>query len=237
MRQILDEVIARLQQVRELDGLESLILELRDHFGVSHIVYHSVNSTGQQYAVLTYDQAWVDRYIANDYARIDPVVLGCYARFHPVDWKELDWSGRATRAFLREALEHGVGNQGFSVPIRGPSGQFALFTINDRCSDDEWARFTGDHLREVILIAHFINQKALELERGTDALSLRALSPREADALTLLAMGYSRARAAESLAISEHTLRAYVESARSKLGAANTTHAVACAIARGLVVV
>ena len=55
--------------------------------------------------------------------------------------------------------------------------------------------------------------------------------------MTLLAIGYSRAQAADTLSISEHTLRVYVESARFKLGALNTTHAVARAISRGLVVV
>lgn len=39
------------------------------------------------------------------------------------------------------------------------------------------------------------------------------------------------------LSLSEHTLRAYIESARSKLGAANTTHAVARALTDGLIVV
>jgi DNA-binding CsgD family transcriptional regulator len=57
------------------------------------------------------------------------------------------------------------------------------------------------------------------------------------DALTLLALGHSRAQAANALSISEHTLRAYIESARLKLGAANTTHAVARAISRGLIIV
>ena len=55
--------------------------------------------------------------------------------------------------------------------------------------------------------------------------------------MTLLAIGYSRAQVAETLAISEHTLRVYIESARFKLGAANTTHAVARALSRGLIVV
>ena len=39
------------------------------------------------------------------------------------------------------------------------------------------------------------------------------------------------------LEISEHTLRAYIESARFKLGALNTTNAVAHALAEGLIVV
>ena len=52
--------------------------------------------------------------------------------------------------------------------------------------------------------------------------------------MTLLALGYSRAQVADSLSISEHTLRAYIESARSKLGAQNTT---TCNRDRGLTVV
>lgn len=55
--------------------------------------------------------------------------------------------------------------------------------------------------------------------------------------MTMLAIGLSRAQAADKLSISEHTLRVYVESARFKLGALNTTHAVARALSRGLIVV
>ena len=55
--------------------------------------------------------------------------------------------------------------------------------------------------------------------------------------MTLLAIGYSRAQVAEQLSISEHTLRVYIESARFKLGASNTTHAVARGLTLGLLVV
>lgn len=65
----------------------------------------------------------------------------------------------------------------------------------------------------------------------------KALSPREVDAVTLLAIGYNRAQVAQTLTISEHTVQVYVESARFKLGAMNSTHAVARAISRGLIVV
>jgi DNA-binding CsgD family transcriptional regulator len=226
-----------MHQATTLDGLQSLVTGLQSLYEVEHLVYHSVTSTGQQYAALTYQPEWVDRYLAQDYARIDPVVLGCFQRFHPVDWKRLDWSGKPARSFLNEALEAGIGNQGVSVPIRGPGGQFALFTVNHRCTDAEWTAFTAEHVQNLILIAHYLNQKALEIERGTDRTQAHQLSPREADCLTLLALGLSRGQAAEHLSISEHTLRVYIESARFKLGAANTTHAVALALSRGLIVV
>lgn len=149
----------------------------------------------------------------------------------------MDWSSKPARTFQADAIAHGVGNQGFSVPIRGPVGQFALFTASHNCSDDDWARFTEANRRDLILIAHEFNQKALELEPGRNHEQSRGLSPREIDAMTLVAMGYSRAQIAETLSISEHTLRVYIESARTKLGALNTTHAVARALSRGLIVV
>ena len=233
----LERFIGELQQATTLDDLQAVVFGLRDHLQIDHLVYHSVNSTGHQYAVLTYSPEWVGRYIDQDYARVDPVVLGCFRRFHPVDWKRLDWSGRATRIFLGEAHDSGVGNQGYSVPIRGPNGQFALFSVSDRAKDGAWEKFTQNRVSDLILVAHFINQKALEIERGTDFRLVKNLSPREIDVMTMLAIGLNRAQAAESLDISEHTLRAYVETARLKLGASNTTHAVARAVAGGFVLI
>ncbi|NNF24553.1 MAG: LuxR family transcriptional regulator [Rhodobacteraceae bacterium] len=233
----LEPSIERIHRAETLEDLNGEILALREAFEVEHLVYHSVNSTGEQYAALTYSDEWVDQYLTEDYARIDPVVQGCYRRFHPVDWKNLNWSGKAAREFMGRAQDAGVGNQGFSVPIRGPSGQFALFTVSHQCNDDEWAKYTETRTRDLILMSHFVNQKALEIERGTDITSLQSLSPREKDTLTMLAVGYSRAQAAESLSISEHTLRVYIESARFKLGAMNTTHALARALSMGLLVV
>lgn len=169
--------------------------------------------------------------------RIDPVILGGIRGFHPVDWKRLDWSSKAAKQFQADAIAHGVGNQGMSIPIRGPHGQFALFTASHNCSDDHWADFIEEGRPDLILLAHFFNKRALELEPYSLPNSIPQLSPREQEALTLLALGYSRAQIAQTLSISEHTLRVYVESARFKLGAPNTTHAVAVAIAQGLIVV
>ncbi|WP_343080946.1 LuxR family transcriptional regulator [Ostreiculturibacter nitratireducens] len=237
MRKRLEPVIEALQRTTTLEDLQATILALRDRFGVDHLVYYSAMPSDRPYAALTYPSRWVERYVEQRYARIDPVVQGCFGRFSAVDWKHLDWSARKVRAFLAEALEEGIGNQGLSVPIRGPNGKFALFTLSHRSPDALWESYTRQHIDDVILVAHFVSQKALEIESGPDPLPATALSPREVDVLTLLATGHSRAHAAESLGISEHTLRVYIESARRKLGAANTTHAVACALTRGLLVV
>ena len=234
---ILETFSDELGSIESFDRLNEAIVGLRDILETEHVIYHWVNSTGEHCAALTYSEQWTARYLAQDYARIDPVVQACLRRFDPVDWKRLDWSGRGTRVFMDEAVDAGVGKQGYSIPIRGPSGQFALFTVSSRDDDATWDRFIEARTRELILISHYIHQKALELERGSDHSKVVSLSPRETDALTLLALGRSRAQAAESLSISEHTLRVYIEGARLKLSAMNTTHAVARALNQGLLIV
>ncbi len=233
----LDHILEELDATGTLEGIENVIVKLRDAYSIDHMIYHWVDSAGEQYGCGTYSDEWRDHYIAQNYIRTDPVIIGCFQRFHPVDWKRLDWSGKPARKFLGDALRHGVGNQGYSIPIRGPNGQFALFTANHSCDDSAWADFTEANSRELILIAHYFNRKALEFEPDRKGEQSRALSPREIDAMTLLAMGYSRAQVADTLSISEHTLRVYIESARFKLGAHNTTHAVARALSRGLIIV
>ena len=230
-------ILEALEQASDLAELQALSERMRDYFGVDHLVYHWVSGTGEQYGCGTYDPAWVARYLEKDYLRIDPVVQSCYQRFHPVDWKQLNWSGKPARDFQRDAIEHGVGNQGFTVPVRGPSGQFAIFTVSHSCDDCTWHAFIENNRRELILAAHYFNQKALEFEPDRAPDASMQLSPREVDAMTFLAMGYSRAQVADTLSISEHTLRVYIESARHKLGAANTTHAVARSLQQGLIIV
>jgi DNA-binding CsgD family transcriptional regulator len=233
----LEGFLDTLHSANALEDLQACTEDLRNRLKVAHIVYHWVNAVGERFGAGTYSQDWVDRYLEMDYLRMDPVIFGCLKRFHPTDWKELDWTPKAAKAFLKEAIQYGVGNQGYTVPIRGPKGQFALFTISDRCDDASWASFRSQNTQNLILIAHAFNARALALEANPDDSSPTNLSPRELGAMTCLAKGMNRAQAASEMDISEHTLRVYIESARHKLGALNTTHAVARALSNGLIIV
>lgn len=231
----LESVIEGMKSTHSRESLQALIEDVRRVYGVDHVVYHAVNLGGSPYAALTYDNEWVDHYHENNLARVDPVVQTAWRRFHPLDWKRLDWSAPAARELFRDAKDHGVGNQGYSLPIRGPDGQFALFTINQTASDGQWETFVGESARDLLLISHYFHQKVLEVEKVTEKTPGRDLSPRERDALHLLAVGLGRGQVADRLKISEHTLRVYIDSARFKLGALNTTHAVAVALTTGII--
>ena len=117
-----DPTLGRLDNASQLADVQSVIEEFRDAFSVDHMVYHWVNSKCGRLRVGRYSGAWLSRYIQQSYIRIDSVILGCFQRFDPVDWKDLDWSNKAARAFQADALDHEVGRQGLSIPIRGPKG-------------------------------------------------------------------------------------------------------------------
>jgi DNA-binding CsgD family transcriptional regulator len=225
-----------LQTTKSIEELQVWTHEFRDYLGVAHILYHTANLKGEQFGAFTYPIEWIRRYVERDYKSIDPVVLGAVRRFHPMDWKTLDWSNPQAREFLREARKAGVGNQGWSVPIWGPHGEFALFAVNHNCSDEDWADYTRAKAKEILLVAHLVHQQATRIVNNETGPPTAELSPREREALAHLSIGESRAAVADKLNISENTLRAYIDSARHKLGAANVTHAVALALARGLIV-
>jgi DNA-binding NarL/FixJ family response regulator len=61
------------------------------------------------------------------------------------------------------------------------------------------------------------------------------LTPREREALELLAQGLSNRQIAERLGISEHTAKFHVASVSGKLGASSRTEAVSRGVRRGLI--
>jgi DNA-binding CsgD family transcriptional regulator len=231
----LEALLERLQTTSSIDELQIWSHEVRDHFGVAHVFYHTATLKREQVGAFTYSRDWARRYLEKNYAGIDPVLQGAMRRFHPMDWKTLDWSSPAARAFMRDAMEHGLGNQGWTVPIWGPQGEFAVFCLNHDGTDADWAEFTGRSAKDILVVSHLMHEQALRIINRETAQPSADLSPREREALTHLSVGHSRAAVADLLQISENTLRAYIDSARHKLGALNVTHAVALALAKGII--
>lgn len=235
-REELEPILERLQTTSSIEDLRVWAHELRDGLRVAHVIYHTANLKGEQVGAFTYDVNWVRHYIAKDYRTIDPVVLAGIRRFHPMDWKTLDWSSAAARQMMREAMAAGLGNQGWSVPIWGPSGEFAMFSINHHATDETWAAYTRANAKDLLLVSHLVHQQAKRIINNEVTPPTADLSPREREVLARLSFGESRSKVADALQISENTLRAYIDSARHKLGAMNVTHAVAIATARGIIV-
>ena len=232
------ELLDSVEAATSLEVLRNGISQqISQHFDADHIVHVSVLRSSSEYTLGTYPSEWIKRYLDQGYFSVDPVFRSCRNCFHPIDWRRLDWSHLSVRKFLADAQAHGLGNQGISIPMRGPHGQFGVFSVNRSCSDETWHEFTSQRTRDLILTAHAFNERVLQLQPDLALQTLPHLGRREIDVLALLARGCGRAEAAAKLGISESTLRTYVETARGKLSAANTTQAVAIAASRGLIVV
>jgi DNA-binding CsgD family transcriptional regulator len=184
---------------------------------------------------MSYSRDWITRYLEAQFEEVDPVLRGASASFEPVDWAELDWRGQERQGFREESKAFGIGEQGYTVPVRGPSGQYAIFTINKSCGRDSWQKLLKEHRTDFMLLAHFTHQRVLKLAGLEEAAPTRALSARERDAMRLIASGLSRGQAAEKLGISENTFRVYIDSARHKLCALNVPHAIALAAHKGII--
>lgn len=258
MTEKIERLLATFPGVGSIENLGDVIDAIRNIYDLDHVIYYAV-SLGRSHmlasrsgagllsrqsgfwrreaaslAALTYPGEWVTRYQEAGYARIDPTIESAMQSFMPVDWHAIAWDTPKKRTFLREAIECGIGNQGYTIPIRGPDGQFAAFTLNKSCTDDTWARYIGEYARDFMLIAHFFHQRVLEIEKLFGMPSAPSLSTRERDVLALIAQGRSRGQIADDLSISENTLRVYLDSARHKLAALNIPHAVAIATSRGI---
>ena len=234
MQSRLATAIEILDGATDRESFANAVLNLRDELEVEHVVYHAVNHPSREFAIASYSEEWQTHYEEASLTRVDPVVRGCLQNYGPVHWGALDWSGRKAQRMLTDAADSGVGSCGLSIPLRGPDGQFAVFSLSHGRDAAAWDRQVSDLLMDAILISHHVNQKALDLTETRTAAPNGELSPRESDALTLLAVGMNRGQAADSLGISEHTLRVYIENARMKIGATNTVHAVARAMSLGL---
>src|SRR5216683_1239176 len=125
--------------------MEMTIVKLRDLLNVDHVVYHSsklgASPSADPYIRLTYPAAWIKRYLQMGYIDVDPVVREGFLRILPFDWSELKIESDAEWAFLGDALAHGVGPRGLSIPVQSKHGHRALFSISSSRSEEEWTNF------------------------------------------------------------------------------------------------
>ena len=194
-------------------------------------------SLAEPVIVSTYSTEWVNRYLTNGYAAIDPVVQTGLNSVIPFSWgtrAQNSTLGKESQRLMNEATVFGI-KHGFTVPIHGARGELAALSI--AIPDKE-----GEALARIDAYCHRIHLMALHFHAhmGDRILSEGAprrvrLSPREVECLLWTSQGKTNWEIAGILAISENTVREYIKSACRKLGVFNKNHAVVKAIMLGLV--
>jgi DNA-binding CsgD family transcriptional regulator len=237
-----DIFFAAIEDVKKIENLKEgrLILEqLKDKYNLENLVYHSQRSPGPEnnspFLILTYPQSWIEHYIENNYFAIDPVVRQGFSSALPLDWEQFERTELPyCKKIFGEAAEANLGKRGMSFPIQSPGGGTALVSITSNAGKTEWKQDKEMIARDFQLLAHYLHQKFNSLLGIGNEKNIH-LSPREIECLQWSAEGKTISDIAIILNLSDRTVRLYLDTARHKLNCLNKTHAVAKAIALGMI--
>jgi LuxR family transcriptional regulator, quorum-sensing system regulator CinR len=224
--------------VENTPQIDIVVNKLRDLLHVDHVVYHSsklgVSPSDPQkgpYIRLTYPASWIVRYLQMGYADVDPVLREAFRRTIPFEWSELSLESEAEASFLADAAAHGVGPQGFSIPVVSKRGHRGHFGVSSSVPEQQWSTLLRTTRSALIEIANRLHRRVIAEVFGEDG---PRLTTRELECLRWVASGKSTAEIAAILKISPHTAREYLKSVHHKLDCVTSAQAVSKAIQLGL---
>jgi len=235
----LESVIVAIERAADIASLTAMLGEWRDSSGLAHLAYHAfhvpISLRPNPVLMATYDSAWLRRYLDEDYFRIDPIVIASSKGFLPIDWMTIDRDTSVAKQFFDEAEAHGVCRHGLTLPLRGPRGERALFTINSNESDHYWHRRRYSYMQEFHVVAYYLHDRAMQLAGMRADYATRPLSRRERQCVQGLANGHTPQQIGSCLNVSPSAVHLYLGAARRKLNCARIDQAVAKAICFELV--
>ncbi|MEL7462915.1 MAG: autoinducer binding domain-containing protein [Pseudomonadota bacterium] len=221
------------------DTVQASIPRIVDLFEVGYVTLHLFragrDAQNKPYVRTNYPDAWISRYLLNDYVRIDPVLQMAETTTAPFCWSKIGLRPESLN-MMEQAAEYGVGPTGFSLVHVDAIGRRSVLSFNaaETRGGETWEPFleeNSDHLAELSAELH---RMAVAEISGGDA-EAPQLSPRERECLRWTAAGKAHTDIAIILNLSEHTVRSYLKDARIKLDSATLAQAVSKASALGLI--
>ena len=218
--------------------LEETLKTIAADIGVCHISYLRLSpdksaDASLLAAIVTYSVRWQHRYFEKQYVLIDPVMAKGSKAVLPFDWEELVSDDPVVQAFFMDALSYGVGRNGISIPVRNRRGAFAVVSFSSNHSRQEWEEFKTSNMVKLQLISVLVDSAAsVNLKLVIPPVKL---SKREEQCLIWAARGKTYQDISDILNISFGSVKSYLDTARHKLNCINLTHAVAVAIATGVI--
>lgn len=230
---------AAFASIKDANDVSFAIDVLRKNYDIAHVTYHHAQTVPGKTAAdapfvrTTYPYAWVSRYLLKGYVSIDPIVREGMLRTLPFRWDEVEVGPECFELFA-DFQKHGLGAEGYSIPIFDKTGRRALVSLNARSEFPGWSDYVYRHQQDWAELAYLLHQKAI-FELYGEKNPAPHLSPRELETLYWIGQGKEAKDIAVILAISEHTVRTYMRSSRFKLDCANVAQAVAKAIGLRLI--
>lgn len=220
------------------EDLVAIMKEIASEAGLSHIshLHFATNKSSDATlfaGVSTYCREWQRQYFQKQYLFIDPVVKCGSTAILGFDWDTLNRDDPAILTFFADAIRHGVGRNGLSIPVRSRKNAHSLVSFNSDLPRPEWVSFKEQNMIYLQQLAALIDSAASVNSKLPSALI--KLSRREEECLIWAARGKTCREVAEILSLSTCSVRTHLDTARHKLHCINLTHAVGVALATGLI--
>jgi DNA-binding CsgD family transcriptional regulator len=224
-----------------LDAIHRICTEICRAYTFDYFYYGMkipVSLTKPQLMTISgFPDAWMDRYKAQNYLAIDPVVRHCTTNATPLLWEDLAMQEKVDPKvvqFMEEASSFGLGC-GMSFGLFSPSGRSGLFSL--ACQDNSQKTRTRikSHLPFAFSLANYLHeavQRTIEVCEVTEEFA--SLTPREKECLLWAAEGKSSWETAEILGVSDGTVVFHLRNVMAKLGVRTKHHAVARALSMGI---
>lgn len=114
-----DDWLARLETLTRKLGYSNFLVGLKP----------GPAAVSQQVLIYSdYPDAWRNRYDAQAYAAVDPVVHHCLNRNRPLLWNREHFRRPSELAFFEEAAMYGL-QQGLALPLHGPRGETGMLCL------------------------------------------------------------------------------------------------------------
>jgi LuxR family quorum-sensing system transcriptional regulator CciR len=184
--------------------------------------------------VVTYPIEWQKRYFMKQYFLIDPIVQYANTTLYSFDWKDLINNNPVVRDFFADAVRHKVGSNGLSIPVRNRKNSHAIVSFTNDMSRSDWEIFKIGNMDKLYHASALIDSAAITEAKLPDSLDVN-LSLREEQCLIWAARGKTYEEIGEITNLSFYSVRSHLDIARHKLHGTNVTHAVAIALALGVI--
>jgi DNA-binding CsgD family transcriptional regulator len=185
-----------------------------------------------------YPNEWWSRYKSKNYMLIDPVLAHGKTHITPICWDHLqpqELNHHHANLVMDEAREFGL-RSGVSFPVHSSRGEISLFSF---ATDREYLHARAD-IQHVMpyaqLFSTYLHEAVCRIfEQRVLPLTRVHLTQREQQCLLWAAEGKTTWETSIILCLSERTVRFHLHNASVKLNVVSRQHAVARAVALGLI--
>jgi LuxR family quorum-sensing system transcriptional regulator SolR len=217
-----------MEQARNADELRIEMERFAKQMGFEHFAYaltvQAPSLKPQQYFINGFPVSWLQRYLAQDYFKVDPMIRHAQHSTMPAIWTDEMFHDGKSAEFWEDAQAYGL-QAGLSFAVHEQPGVTGIFSLARDRALDRAQMFAS-------LLHHAVARIDLpKLLPSPDA----TLTARERECIQWAAEGKTAWEIGQILSIAERTAVFHINNVVQKLGASNKTQAIVRAVALKLV--